>query len=76
MYVYLVYFYLHVNYIQFHTVGVTTTGKLISGTNSKHLAHHFGSDVVLVAIMFFWLQFFSEMAADGQDLLACKILDF
>ena len=58
------------------TVVAVTTRKLISCTNSKHLAPHFGAELFLVAILFFGVHFFSEMAADGQDLLACKISGF
>ena len=28
-----------------YTVGAAITGKLISRTNSKHFAHHFGAEV-------------------------------
>ena len=29
-----------------YTVGAVTTGKLISRTNSKHSAHHFGAEAI------------------------------
>ena len=51
-------------------------GKLIYPTNFKNSAQHFRLEVFLVAILFIGDHFFSEIAADSQDLLACKISGF
>ena len=54
------------------TVGASTTGKLISPTNSKHLACHFGSELFLVAILFFGYHFLVKWLQTAKIYLHAK----
>ena len=58
------------------TVGAATTGKLILRTNSKHLAHCFGSEVFLVAILFFGYHFLVKWLQTAKIYLNAKFRAF